>query len=209
MTYRVLRASVVTVTLAGLSLAGCATGGEMTHPTVVLETNLGDIRIELFPEDAPISIDNFLAYVDSDFYEGLIFHRVMPGFMIQTGGHEPVHTEREATADQIRNESDNGLINLRGTVAMARMQQPHSARSQFFINLVDNAMLDHGATPGGWGYAVFGRVIEGMDVVDQIATVPTGTVGAYQDVPIDPVVIRATRRADAVVVASSDAGSGD
>ena len=209
MTYGMLRALAVTVTLTGLSLAGCATGGEMTHPTVVLETNLGDIRIELFPEEAPISTANFLAYVDSNFYEGLIFHRVIPGFMIQTGGHEPDLTEREATADEIRNESDNGLINMRGTVAMARMQPPHSARAQFFINLVNNVMLDHGAGPADWGYAVFGRVIEGMDVVDQIATMPTGTVGMYQDVPNESVVIRAARRADAVVVARSDPDSGD
>lgn len=181
----------------------------MTHPTVVLETNLGDIRIELFPEEAPISTRNILAYVDGDFYEGLIFHRVIPGFMIQTGGHESDLTERDAAADEIRNESDNGLKNLRGTVAMARMQPPHSARSQFFINLADNPMLDHGANPAGWGYAVFGRVIDGMDVVDQIANMPTGTVGMYQDVPIESVIIRATRRADDVIVVSTDSDSGD
>lgn len=181
----------------------------MTHPTVVLETNLGDIRIELFPEDAPLSTENFLAYVDSDFYEGLIFHRVIPGFMIQTGGHRSDLTERQTTSVEIRNESDNGLNNLRGTVAMARMQPPHSARAQFFINLMDNAMLDHGANSGQWGYAVFGRVIEGMDVVDRIATMPTGTVGIYQDVPIESVVIRATRRAEAVAIASSNMDAGD
>lgn len=209
MTYDIRRALAGTVTLAGLSLAGCAPGGGMTHPTVVLETDLGDIRIELFPEEAPISTENFLAYVDGDFYEGLIFHRVIPGFMIQAGGHEPDLTEREATAGQIRNESDNGLLNLRGTVTMARMPPPHSARSQFFINLVDNAGLDHGASPGSWGYAVFGRVVEGMDVVDQIANVPTGTVGSFQDVPIESVVIRTTRRANAVLVARSDSESGD
>lgn len=181
----------------------------MTHPTVVLETNLGDIRIELFPEEAPISTRNFLSHVDGGFYEGLIFHRVIAGFMIQTGGHEPDLTEREATAEQIHNESDNGLNNLRGSVAMARMQPPHSARSQFFINLSDNPMLDHGANPAGWGYAVFGRVIDGMDVVDQIANMPTGTVGAYQDVPIESVVIRAMRRGDDVIVASADSDSAD
>ncbi|TFG65129.1 MAG: peptidyl-prolyl cis-trans isomerase [Gemmatimonadales bacterium] len=172
----------------------------MTHPTVVLETNLGNIRIELFAGEAPVSTENFLSYVDGGFYDGLIFHRFIPDFMVQTGGHEPDLRERAVTAEPIVNESDNGLTNLKGTVAMARMQPPHSARAQFFVNLVDNPMLDYGARPGGWGYAVFGRVIEGMEVVEEIAIHPTGSVDMYQDVPIDPVIIASARRSDDVVV---------
>jgi len=197
-----LRTKFIKVALTGLSLAGCATGGEieMTHPTVVLETNLGAIRIELFSDEAPVTTENFLSYVDGAFYDGLIFHRVIPGFMVQTGGHEVDMQEREVTTEAIVNESDNGLANLRGTVAMARMQPPHSARSQFFVNLVDNTALDYGARPGGWGYAVFGRVIDGMDVVEAIARNPTGTLGTHQDVPIEPIIIASARRAEDVAV---------
>lgn len=168
----------------------------MPHPTVTLNTNEGSIRLELFPENAPASVENFLAYVESGFYDGLVFHRVIPGFMIQAGGHEADMTQREATRDPIRNESDNGLKNLRGTVAMARLPDPHSARAQFFINLVDNAQLDHRGGDQGWGYAVFGRVIDGMDVVDAIAAVPTHMVGPYGDVPVDPVVIESVERGE-------------
>ena len=181
----------------------------MTHPTVILKTSLGDIRIELFSDKAPVSTENFLTYVDGGFYDGLIFHRVIPGFMVQTGGHEVDMQEREVTAEEIVNESDNGMRNERGTVAMARMQPPHSARSQFFINLVDNAMLDYGARPGGWGYAVFGRVIEGMKVVEAIAASPTGTVDMHQDVPVTPVIINSARRADDIPVEPSTPQSGD
>ena len=181
----------------------------MTHPTVILNTNLGDIRIELFSDKAPVSTENFLTYVDGGFYDGLIFHRVKPGFMVQTGGHEVDMQEREVTAGEIVNESDNGIRNERGTVAMARMNRPHSARSQFFVNLVDNAMLDYGAQPGGWGYAVFGRVIEGMEVVDAIANSSTGTVEMHQDVPVTPVIINSARRADDVPVAPPAPQSGD
>ena len=181
----------------------------MTHPTVMLETNLGDIRIELLSDKAPISTENFLTYVDGGFYDGIIFHRVMPGFMVQTGGHEVDMQEREVTAEEIANESDNGMLNVRGTVAMARMQRPHSARSQFFVNLVDNATLDYGARPGGWGYAVFGRVIEGMEVVDAIANTPTGTVDMHKDVPVTPVIINSARRADDVPAAPLTPQSGD
>jgi len=176
----------------------------MVHPTVRFETSLGDIRVELFTEDAPVSAANFLSYVDNGFYEGLIFHRVIPGFMIQSGGHEPDLSERAVTGDMIVNESDNGLNNVRGTLAMARLSTPHSARSQFFINLVDNVRLDHGIQPGEWGYAVFGRVIEGMEVVDEIALQPTGRAGMYQDVPLEEIVIRAARRAGDVPVAVAD-----
>lgn len=182
---------------------------EMTHPTVILKTDLGDIRIELYSDKAPVSTENFLTYVDVGFYDGLIFHRVIPGFMIQTGEHETDMQEREVTAGAIVNESDNGLRNLKGTVAMARMQPPHSARSQFYVNLVDNAMLDYGARPDGWGYAVFGRVIEGMDVVDKIANSATGTAGIYRDVPLVPIIIKSARRADDVVVTPAASESSD
>ncbi|MFQ5528946.1 MAG: peptidylprolyl isomerase [Gemmatimonadota bacterium] len=195
MTGRGIRGLALTACLTGFSLAGCATGDDMTHPTVTLETSLGDIRIEMLIEEAPVSTANFLSYVDAGFYEGLVFHRVIPGFMVQSGGLEADLAERAATGNPIINESDNGLGNLRGTLAMARMQAPHSASSQFFINVVDNPRLDYGALPGGWGYAVFGRVIEGMDVVDEIASRPTGSLGMYQDVPLEPIVIRKARRA--------------
>lgn len=171
-------------------------GDSMPHPTVTLSTTLGEIRIELFPEDAPASVENFLAYVESGFYDGLIFHRVIPGFMAQAGGHEPDMAQREAGRDPIQNESDNGLKNLRSTVAMARTASPHSARAQFFINLVDNAQLNHRGGDNGWGYAVFGRVIDGMDVVDAIAGKPTHSVGAYENVPVEPIVIESAVRGE-------------
>lgn len=168
----------------------------MPHPTVTLSTTLGEIRIELFPEDAPASVENFLAYVEGGFYDGLVFHRVIPGFMVQAGGHQPDMAQKEARRDPIRNESDNGLKNLRGTVAMARNRSPHSARAQFFVNLVDNAQLNHRGGDNGWGYAVFGRVIDGMDVVDTIAEKPTHSVGAYENVPVEPIVIESATRGE-------------
>lgn len=171
-------------------------GDSMPHPTVTLNTSEGDIRIELFPEHAPESVENFLAYVENGFYDGLIFHRVIPGFMIQAGGHQPDMTPKEATRPSIQNESDNGLKNLRGTVAMARQPGPHTAQAQFFINHADNANLDHRGTDGGWGYAVFGRVVEGMDVVDEIARQPTGNRAGHQNVPADPVVIESATRGE-------------
>lgn len=161
----------------------------MTNPTVLLTTSLGDIRIELFSEDAPITSANFVSYVEAGFYEGVIFHRVIPGFMIQGGGHLANMSEKPNDKEAIKNESDNGQKNLRGTISMARTSDPHSARAQFFINLVDNAALDFGARGGGYGYAVFGKVVEGMDVVDAIAAVKTGNSGPHQNVPVEPVVI--------------------
>lgn len=171
-------------------------GDSMPHPTVTLSTTEGDIRIELFPEDAPQTVENFLAYVENDHYDGTIFHRVIDGFMIQAGGHGPDMTMKEGSRPPITNESDNGLRNLRGTVAMARTADPHSARAQFFINLVDNAALDHRDTDGGWGYAVFGRVIEGMDVVDAIAKTPTGKQGRHADVPQETIAIQSATRGE-------------
>lgn len=168
---------------------------DATSPRVRLETSRGEIVLALYAEEAPATVQNFLAYVREGFYDGLIFHRVIEGFMIQGGGFTPDLTPREPSREPIRNESPSGLGNFRGTVAMARTGDPHSATAQFFINQRDNDFLNHGArAPGEWGYAVFGRVEEGMDVVDAIAGVPTGTrtgpAGPMQDVPLEPPVIR-------------------
>ena len=159
-------------------------------PQVRLETSLGPIVLELDAEKAPATVENFLTYVREGFYDGTIFHRVIDGFMIQGGGFTDDY-ERKPTRDPIRNEADNGLKNLRGTIAMARTGNPHSATSQFFINVADNGFLDHTAPdPRGWGYCVFGHVVEGMDVVDLIRAVPTGPGGPFpKDAPQDPVVI--------------------
>ena len=142
------------------------------NPTVLLETTSGDILLELFADKAPKTVANFLQYVDDGFYANTIFHRVIPGFMIQGGGLG-VRMEEKPTREPVPNEADNGLKNVRGSVAMARTPDPHSASAQFFINLVDNDFLDHTSpTPDGWGYCVFGQVTEGMDVVDKIAAKP-------------------------------------
>jgi cyclophilin family peptidyl-prolyl cis-trans isomerase len=157
---------------------------------VLIETSKGNITVELFPHNAPQSVGNFLNYVNTGFYNGLIFHRVIPGFMIQTGGMTADMVEKPKNAP-IRNEADNGLKNLRGTLAMARTGDPHSASSQFFINVADNGFLDHrGKSFEGWGYAVFGKVVDGMDVVDAIVAVPRGDRGPNGDVPIDPIVMK-------------------
>ena len=165
-------------------------------PRVVLETNHGNIILELYPDKAPQSVGNFLAYVDEGYYSGTIFHRVIDGFMIQGGGFTDDMTQK-STKNGVPNEADNGLKNSLGTVAMARTTDPHSATSQFFINLVDNAPLDHtDKTPRGWGYTVFGKVVDGMDVVDAIAKAPTGTVGPFRDVPSETVVIISAQRSE-------------
>jgi len=159
------------------------------QPIVKMETNKGQIIIELDAEKAPISTENFLNYVRDSFYEQTIFHRVIPNFMIQCGGFTPEMAQKK-TQQEIKNEADNGLKNLRGTLAMARTQVVDSASSQFFINLADNDFLNHqGKTPNGYGYAVFGKVTEGMDVVDEIAKVKTGNSGHHQDVPKEAIVI--------------------
>ncbi|HVR28540.1 MAG TPA: peptidylprolyl isomerase, partial [Thermoanaerobaculia bacterium] len=164
-------------------------------PRVTITTNLGSIVVELDSGKAPKTVENFLAYVDSGFYDGTIFHRVIPGFMIQGGGHTADMT-RKSTRDPVENESKNGLSNQRGTIAMARLPEPHSATSQFFINSVDNsAGLDPGKTGGDdWGYTVFGKVVEGMDVVDAISAVKTTTKSGNRDVPVDPLVIQSVKR---------------
>jgi cyclophilin family peptidyl-prolyl cis-trans isomerase len=162
---------------------------------VIIETGKGAITVELDEVNAPISVKNFLSYVDQGFYKGTIFHRVIPGFMIQGGGLTAELQTRPTTNAPIKNEADNGLKNLRGTIAMARTGIVDSATSQFFINLVDNKALDHrNASSSGFGYAVFGKVVDGMDVVDKIATVPTGMKNRFSDVPLETVDIKEVRR---------------
>ena len=162
---------------------------------VVIETSKGDIKVRLNSEKAPISVKNFLSYVKKKHYDGTTFHRVIPTFMIQGGGHLPDMTEKK-TGKPIKNEATNGLSNLRGTIAMARMNEPDSATAQFFINVVDNQRLDH-VNQDRYGYAVFGEVVEGMDVVDKIRDVPTGTKGEFENVPLEPVMIKTIRIAKA------------
>ena len=156
---------------------------------VLMQTNFGDITIELNYEKAPITAANFEQYVRDGFYDGVIFHRVIDGFMVQGGGFD-VSMDQKETRANIENEADNGLTNDEGTLAMARTMDPHSASAQFFINVGDNAFLNHsGKNSQGWGYAVFGKVVDGMDVVDTIKKVSTTSKSGHQDVPADPVVI--------------------
>ena len=158
-------------------------------PVVELDTNMGAIVIELNEEKAPKTVENFLNYVKSGHYDGTIFHRIIDGFMIQGGGMDAEMNEK-ATNAPIENEADNGLKNDKGTIAMARTQDPHSATSQFFINVKDNDFLNHsGKNMQGWGYTVFGKVTSGMDVIDKMRGVPTGRFGMHADVPKEPIVI--------------------
>jgi len=169
---------------------------EKAKPMIIMETSLGEITVELWPDRAPITVENFLAYVDEGFYDGTIFHRVIADFMIQGGGFTP-QLQRKDTHDPIQNEASAELKNERGTLAMARTGEIHSATSQFFINVVDNDFLDHrDETPRGFGYAVFAKVVDGMEVVDRLRGVSTRTVGGMGDVPAEPVVIERIRRAD-------------
>ncbi|TCL65345.1 peptidyl-prolyl cis-trans isomerase A (cyclophilin A)/peptidyl-prolyl cis-trans isomerase B (cyclophilin B) [Hydrogenispora ethanolica] len=170
--------------------------GRSANPQVELETSLGTIRLELFPELAPVTVANFLHYVDTGFYAGTVFHRVIANFMIQGGGLTEDMTEK-ANAAPIKNEAGNGLSNRRGSIAMARTQVVDSATSQFFINVVDNPFLNHrDNSAGGFGYCVFGTVTAGMDVVDRIKGVPTHSVSYYEDVPVEPVKIVSAKRVD-------------
>lgn len=156
---------------------------------IVLNTNHGAITLELDSDKAPLSAANFLDYAKSGFYDGTIFHRVIDNFMIQGGGFEPGLTQKE-NGEPIKNEADNGLPNVIGSVAMARTSDPHSATSQFFINVGDNGFLNHTSpSPQGWGYAVFGKVVDGLDVVNAIKGCKTGSIGGYQDVPTEDVII--------------------
>lgn len=163
---------------------------------ITLQTNLGEIKIELDDEKAPKTCANFREYVRNGFYDGTIFHRVIDGFMIQGGGFEPGMVQKP-TESPIENEADNGLSNETGTLAMARTMDPHSATAQFFINVNDNNFLDHRSkSTEGWGYAVFGKVVEGMDVINQIKAVKTTSRAGHQDVPVDDVVITSAEVSD-------------
>ncbi|MBK6630698.1 MAG: peptidyl-prolyl cis-trans isomerase [Betaproteobacteria bacterium] len=161
------------------------------NPLVEMKTNQGLIVIELYVDKAPKTVENFLQYVKDGFYNGTIFHRVVDGFMVQGGGFEQ-GMKQKPTRAPIENEAKNGLKNTAGTLAMARTQDPHSASAQFFINLVDNRPLDY-PSRDGWGYAVFGKVTQGMDVVQKIAKVKTGNAGFHQNVPVEPVVVESAR----------------
>ncbi|MGE4498073.1 MAG: peptidylprolyl isomerase [Deferribacterales bacterium] len=185
--------------LAAVLVFGCSTQKEaekteevgMKNTKVLFSTSLGDFEVELFDKEAPETVKNFTAYVESGFYNGTVFHRVIPDFMAQGGGFTEDFEHKEGSAP-IKNEASNGLKNERGTIAMARTNDPHSATSQFFINYVDNHFLDFASeTPQGWGYAVFGKVTSGMDVVDKMAEIPTGSGGFFRtDVPQTPIVIK-------------------
>ena len=191
---------IFTTGFLALLLAGCATAPTSPKTTetktakgdkvmVLMKTSKGDIKLQLDPEKAPKTVENFLAYAKAGHYDGTIFHRVIRNFMIQGGGFDENMNQKPAPRT-VENEADNGLPNLRGTIAMARTPDPNSASAQFFINTKDNDFLNHTAkTQQGWGYCVFGKVVEGMDVVDAIESVPTGTHGMFQDVPKTPVVI--------------------
>lgn len=177
------------IAAALLITSGCAK--TKTQTKVLIETNLGNIEVELFDKEAPETVTNFLNYVDNGFYDGTIFHRVIKGFMIQGGGFTP-DMQQKPTNAPVKNEANNGLKNQRGTLAMARTQSVNSATSQFFINTVNNNFLDHGARD--YGYCVFGKVVSGIDIVDAIESVKTGTKGYHGDVPADNVVIISVKR---------------
>jgi len=187
-----LRLKVALLAIGVFSLiCGSALADQYQGDKVMVEmtTSKGVIELELDAKNAPITVANFLEYVKSGHYDGTIFHRVIPGFVIQGGGLQSGMTEK-ATGTPIENEADNGLKNLTGAICMARTNEPHSATSQFFINLKDNSFLDHTEKSAtGWGYAVFGRVTSGMDVVEAIAAVPTGNAGYHSDVPLEDIVL--------------------
>ncbi len=164
---------------------------------ITLNTNKGTIKVELDTDKAPATCENFLSYLDSGHYNGTVFHRVIPSFMVQGGGFSE-DMQQKPTNKPVDNEADNGLLNDTGTLAMARTADPHSATSQFFINVNDNSFLNHTEkSPNGWGYCVFGKVVEGMDVVMEMSTVPTGNMGGHGDVPVEPLVIESAVRDDA------------
>ena len=184
-----------------ITLPACSEADPPGGPVVVLSTSMGEIRIGLYEKEAPETVQNFLGYVNDGFFDGTIFHRVIPNFMIQGGGFTP-DMQQKQTKRPIRNEADNGLQNDEGTVAMARTNAIHSATSQFFINVTRNPFLDH-QSQANFGYCVFGRVIEGLDVVKQIEGVQTGRHGMYDDVPLEPIVIQS-----ATVVAAAEPADG-
>jgi cyclophilin family peptidyl-prolyl cis-trans isomerase len=189
------RIMLTTLFLGAFGLAGAWGTAQNKRVVVVIDTSMGKIKAELFADEAPITVKNFLQYADDKHYDGTIFHRVISDFMIQGGGMEPALKERKTRAP-IKNEAGNNLSNKRGTLAMARTGDPDSATSQFFINVKDNDFLDRAKARDKVGYAVFGRVIEGMQVVDAIKNVETQTVGEHQKVPVKDVVIKSIRRVD-------------
>jgi len=190
---RSVLAGVVSIGLM-LGLVGLASAAGKGNPMVVLSTSLGDIKIELYQDKAPVTVQNFLEYVKSGYYDGTIFHRVIPGFMVQGGGMtDDMRDKREGQRAAIKNESSNGLKNDTGTLAMARTSAPDSATSQFFISVKDNTFLNKENAADKVGYAVFGKVVEGMDVVKKIEQVKTTTKGPHQNVPVDSVVIKSAK----------------
>ena len=193
-TIRRITAAIAALAVGSISAgAPSARAAEPERPRVTFETSHGPFVLELARESAPETVANFLAYVRDGFYEGTIFHRVIAGFMIQGGGFTPEFRQPAARAP-VRNEADRGGRNDRGSIAMARTSDPHSATAQFFINVADNDFLNHRSrTPQGWGYAVFGRIVEGMETVDRIAALETGSRGSFNDVPQETAVIQSTR----------------
>lgn len=189
-----MKKTMIGAALAAMLLTGSMAQAQLASPKVAIDTNKGRIVVELDAAKAPLSVANFLAYVDAEFYSGTIFHRVIAGFMIQGGGFNE-ELEKQPVEAPIPNEAKNGLKNERGTIAMARTNQPHSATAQFYINTVDNEALDH-PSQDGWGYAVFGRVVEGMDKVDAIEGVAVANKGRMGNVPLEPVVITNASRLD-------------
>ena len=192
-----MRQMRVVLGIVGLLLTVTTVGAkEGGNPVVVMKTSLGDVKIELDKAKAPVTVDNFLVYVNDKFYDGTIFHRVIPAFMIQGGGFDKDMNQKKTKAP-IKNEAGNGLKNVTGTLAMARTSDPNSATAQFFINTKDNAFLDHkNDTAQGYGYAVFGKVVDGMDVVKKIEQVQTTTRPPYENVPVTAVVIESIRVVD-------------
>ncbi len=190
--------------------AASAPAADANKPRVVLKTNVGDIVLELDKRRAPVTVDNYLRYVRDGHYDGTIFHRVIDGFMIQGGGYTP-ELIGKPTRPAIMNEGPNGLKNTRGTIAMARTGDPHSATAQWFINVVDNTALDHVAPTDSrsWGYAVFGQVVEGMDVVDRIKSAPTRKEGMMENLPVEPIIIEKAELVVAAATAEEKPASGE
>jgi len=191
-----MKKSVLTL----FALAGFAASAFAANPMVELRTNQGDIKVELYADKAPKSVANFTQYIKDGHYTGTVFHRVIDGFMIQGGGFD-AQMQQKSTRPPIENEAKNGLKNVPGTLAMARTSDPHSASSQFFINLAPNTFLDY-PSRDGWGYAVFGKVVSGMDVVEKIAKVRTGNAGFHQNVPVEPITIESARILEAAPTSS-------
>lgn len=184
--------SIKVIVLCFVVIGMVAGTARAANPVVAVETNMGTFKVELFEDKAPVTVKNFLQYVEDKHYDGTIFHRVISDFMIQGGGFEPGMKEKK-TRDPIKNESNNGLSNVKGTLAMARTPEPNSASSQFFVNVKDNTFLDKAKARDGVGYCVFGRVIDGMDVVEKIKAVDTDTVRGHENVPTKDVVIKSVK----------------